>query len=154
MNKSLFAFVALGVLAITGCKKEDDTTGAEITWSVGSTNYSSSSLSIDNTNHIIRTFDGNNQLAIYFAAIPQITTTYHVVDYFDASTLAGDEIAVSAATSLDDNYLSTGNDNVSVTVNIDNDGILSITIPPVWAQHYNTNGPQPDSLQIQGLLKD
>jgi len=137
------------------CSKDDNVPAS--TWTVGTTSYTGNgatrstfsgySLSVDDGN--------NNAFTIHFPAFPSAGGSYTIAKYSTggnpSGTLASNQISVDAALSTNDEYLSTGSDNVTATVSV-TDGKISVTFPACWAQHYSSGGVAPDSLQLSGTV--
>lgn len=150
-------YIITGLIAITVCIcacTKTKPSGPVSSWAIGAKTYSASAFTNNTIAKTVSVSNGAYSIYVYFAAMPA-SGNYTIVNhhYIDSTVLYGNQISIEANTNAADAYLSSGAAGITAHVDVSGDKI-NITIPPVWAKHYDYYGLLPDSLQISGQIKE
>jgi hypothetical protein len=151
MKKSLAYTLIAVLLVFAACKKNASSVGS---WAYGGTKYTATGTTLSTTlagqpylTATTSSTTATGELSFYFATQPVTTGNYKVVNY--AATLDSGQLYIQFVNAGNFYYLSTGNDNITASVNVSG-GKISVTVPPVYLEDYAN--PVPDSAQLSATI--
>lgn len=165
MKKLLLFAVVIGICT-TSCKKSETTTPAAPAaptnpttptiptdgWTLDGTKYTQA-WGAQTGNESVSAGDGaigsGNSFNFFFKTVPTTDGVYKVIMYSGGTTIAADEVGVSAGLeTAQKTYVSIGNDNVSATVTVTN-GKVKVELPDTKVFNTNTAG---DTVILTGTV--